>query len=49
MDVHGAGRQEPGRGCCDQQWGPEGLGEPTLSVPGLRAHLIGGLSGAWAS
>lgn len=42
MDAHAAGRQEPGRGCCDQRRGLEGLGEPMLSVPGLRAHLLQG-------
>ena len=26
MDAHGAGRQETGRGCCDQRRGPQGAG-----------------------
>ena len=40
MDAHGAGRQEPGRGYCDQWQGLEGLGKPMMSLPGLRAHLL---------
>ncbi|KAM4769435.1 uncharacterized protein ACIQIH_012539 [Cyanocitta cristata] len=41
-----AGRSQARR-CCDQWRGPEGLGEPTLRVPGCGHVSFSGIIGAW--